>query len=849
VGIDCRSTAALAKAALLLVGLGLNSNCANAATWVADAFQHPLANSVNTKSATVRETWYLAKGFGDPLGSYCDTLKSQVCYSLGEDWRPEPGNSDRRVHAIANGEILDFGYSRSAGGLLPGSLGNYVLIKHVLPTPGRHIAGYGRVTSVVSLYAHLSNLAGICGEHSTGCRIGQRVKIGQVIGRVGSTGAPNGAGARLHFEIRLVTEKCRNNSQTAAKSCLEYSKDRYPVRYMSEGGWVDPTCFIENRNLPRNDNFADAIPIEVGATRKGANYCATKEPGEPNHAGKRINKHGFNSAGKSVWWKFTASESTSYTVSTIGSDFDTLLSVYASNTSVGGLAAVAHNDNERRRLCSHSGYCVSKITFAASAGTTYYIAVDGASSADIAPATGQILLTISEADAQLFVTPSATFFTPAAEGMPFTGPPINYQVSASKDQLAYAISNVPPWLTPSRTFGHAGRASQAVSFKVNAAAKSLKAGTYTAAIVVASTGQDSQIRTLTLKVKEASTLQVTPTTAINVTGDQGGPFNTTSFAYEISATSGNVSYAVSGVPNWLTVSMPPGAASTTPKTVTFTVNSTADRLTAGTYNATIRFTNKDSGKGTIAIPAVLTVNPAAALQIDPASAVVVSGLQGGPFSPASFSYQIKTSRGTSEYAISGVPSWLTASSLSGTATTTPATVTFTVNANANSLAAGAQSATITFTNTTNGQGTTSRSVALVVNALPGLLVAPAIEMVSSGPQGGPFSASSFDVALSSTTGTVSYSISGVPSWLNASQTSGVLTSSPSNVTFTFNDIAYSLAPGTYHADIVFTNATNGLGNTTRPVDLTVAAPPAPQYLTDSSGGYVLDSSGARLLGS
>ncbi|HVT29491.1 MAG TPA: hypothetical protein VHE81_15855, partial [Lacipirellulaceae bacterium] len=62
-------------------------------------------------------------------------------------------------------------------------------------------------------------------------------------------------------------------------------------------------------------------------------------------------------------------------------------------------------------------------------------------------------------------------------------------------------------------------------------------------------------------------------------------------------------------------------------------------------------------------------------------------------------------------------------------------------------------------------------------------------------------------------------------------------------------IAYSLAPGTYHADIVFTNATNGLGNTTRPVDLTVAAPPAPQYLTDSSGGYVLDSSGARLLGS
>src|SRR4029079_7488008 len=125
-------------------------------------------------------------------------------------------------------------------------------------------------------------------------------------------------------------------------------------------------------------------------------------------------------------------------------------------------------------------------------------------------------------------------------------------------------------------------------------------------------------------------------------------------------------------------------------------------------------------------------------------------------------------------------SWLTVSSLSGTATTTPATVTFTVNANANGLAAGTQNATITFTNTTNGQGTASRSVALIVNALPSMLVASAT-MVSSGPQGGPFSASSFDVALSSTTGSVSYAISGVPSWLNVSQSSGVLTSTPSNV--------------------------------------------------------------------
>jgi hypothetical protein len=115
---------------------------------------------------------------------------------------------------------------------------------------------------------------------------------------------------------------------------------------------------------------------------------------------------------------------------------------------------------------------------------------------------------------------------------------------------------------------------------------------------------------------------------------------------------------------------------------------------------------------------VNSLPPSPSLQLSPATAMAASGPQGGPFNPVSFPYQINATTGTLAYAISGVPNWLTVSSTSGTATTTPQTVTFTINQNANALAVGTYNATITFANSTNGQGTTSRSVALTVSAPP-----------------------------------------------------------------------------------------------------------------------------------
>src|SRR5262249_22174528 len=104
------------------------------------------------------------------------------------------------------------------------------------------------------------------------------------------------------------------------------------------------------------------------------------------------------------------------------------------------------------------------------------------------------------------------------------------------------------------------------------------------------------------------------------------------------------------------------------------------------------------------------------LQVTPATNIVASGTQGGPFSPASFQYQLSATTGSVNFSISGVPSWLDASATVGTVTTSATTITFTVNASANSLVPGTYGpATMTFTNTTNGQGTTTRTATLTVN--------------------------------------------------------------------------------------------------------------------------------------
>ncbi len=113
-----------------------------------------------------------------------------------------------------------------------------------------------------------------------------------------------------------------------------------------------------------SDNFADGQGISgpVG-TVNGSTVVATKEAGEPNHGG--------NVGGKSIWYKWTAPGTGPATIDTVGSTYDTLLGVYTGD-SVGALTLIADNDDIETGTQQQS-----RVTFAATAGTVYHIAVDG----------------------------------------------------------------------------------------------------------------------------------------------------------------------------------------------------------------------------------------------------------------------------------------------------------------------------------------------------------------------------------------------------------------------------------------------------------------------------------------
>jgi hypothetical protein len=139
---------------------------------------------------------------------------------------------------------------------------------------------------------------------------------------------------------------------------------------------------------------------------------------------------------------------------------------------------------------------------------------------------------------------------------------------------------------------------------------------------------------------------------------------------------------------------------------------------------------------------------------------------------------------------------------------------------------------ITFTNSITGV-TQTRTATLTVNP-PTLQVTPTTNIVTSGLRGGPFSPSSFHYTLSATTGSINYSISGVPNWLTPSSTSGTASSSGTTVTFTVKATANNLAAGTYGpTTITFTNTGTGQGTQTRTATLT-ANPPTLQVTPGTS---------------
>jgi hypothetical protein len=108
---------------------------------------------------------------------------------------------------------------------------------------------------------------------------------------------------------------------------------------------------------PENDDFADRVTLAGPTVSVSAlNYNATKEPGEPDHAGYE--------GGRSLWWSWTAPGTGIVRLRHGGDGWWTLAGVYT-GTEVSGLSLVSENVN-------WSG----DLEFACLPGVTYQIAVD-----------------------------------------------------------------------------------------------------------------------------------------------------------------------------------------------------------------------------------------------------------------------------------------------------------------------------------------------------------------------------------------------------------------------------------------------------------------------------------------
>jgi uncharacterized repeat protein (TIGR01451 family) len=128
-------------------------------------------------------------------------------------------------------------------------------------------------------------------------------------------------------------------------------------------GITKPRLNLLEAARPANDAFINRVALSGNsASASGTSLLATKETGEPNHAG--------NAGGHSVWWKWTATSAGQLSVNTHGSGFDTLLAAYT-GTGVSALTPIASNDND-----GTSGGA-SSILLQVQPGTEYELAVDG----------------------------------------------------------------------------------------------------------------------------------------------------------------------------------------------------------------------------------------------------------------------------------------------------------------------------------------------------------------------------------------------------------------------------------------------------------------------------------------
>jgi hypothetical protein len=218
-----------------------------------------------------------------------------------------------------------------------------------------------------------------------------------------SIAVPSGTAVRLLFSVATSTpitfQWARNGTAIAGATSGTYdiasaqSADAgdYTVTITNVSGSITSrAATLRVLVTPTNDNFANAVALPgFTGSITGTNVNATGETGEPVH-------WNFSGTASSVWYKWIAPASGLVAVDTVGSNFDTVLAVYSGSV-LTSLTRLIQDDDR-------GGGRTSLVNFAATSGTTYYIAIGGATSS----ARGNITLNWQLSPVLAVATPPAS---------------------------------------------------------------------------------------------------------------------------------------------------------------------------------------------------------------------------------------------------------------------------------------------------------------------------------------------------------------------------------------------------------------------------------------------------------
>jgi len=343
--------------------------------------------------------------------------------------------------------------------------------------------------------------------------------------------------------------------------------------------------------------------------------------------------------------------------------------------------------------------------------------------------TRAVTLTVGGGSTELTVSPLAGMTIIGSSGGSIVPDELTYTLgNSSGSTITWTATKSQPWITLSSGGGTIPSGGQ-VSLTATANAASvglLGPGLYSDSIVITNTGgAGSTSRPVTLTLLEGNqSFYITPQEGLVSNGPAGGPFAPAKIDYLFSNLgTQTISWSAAATPSWAGLSATSGQVAAGGQTV-FTVSidaSVASGLAPGAYSDNVVITTDVAGS--FARTLDLTVTGALqGLSTTPAQGLTSTGVEGGPFSPASMVYTLTNNDATTmTWSASVDQGWVDLSSSGGQlASGAQASLTASIDqAVAGGLALGGYSATIDIVNETSGMGTTTRTASLNVVSASG----------------------------------------------------------------------------------------------------------------------------------